>query len=54
MSLDPIVARATAPLAELVEKFLDDRVGAIAVVNDDHQCVGVVSYLDVLRILRRH
>jgi CBS domain-containing protein len=54
MSLDPVVAEETEPLTKLVEKFLDERVGAIAVVDPSQQLVGIVSYLDVLRVLRPH
>lgn len=54
MSLDPVVAHVSEPLSNLVEKFLDQRIGAIAIVDADGQCVGIVSYLDVLRVFRRH
>lgn len=34
---------------EIVEKLLDERVGALPVVDGDGEVVGIVSYVDVLR-----
>ncbi len=40
-----------ADVAEVVDLMLDNRVGAIAVVDQDAKLVGIVSYADVLREL---
>jgi acetoin utilization protein AcuB len=52
MSVDPVVARENQSLAAVVQRFLDERVGAIAIVDDEEQLVGIISYLDALRALR--
>ena len=54
MSLDPVIAEEAEPITKLVDKLLDERIGAISVVDSDQKLVGLVSYLDVLRALRRH
>lgn len=38
-----------APLSDVVDILVDDRVGAVPVVDDDGLLLGIVSYLDVLR-----
>lgn len=38
-----------APVSELVDLLVDDRVGAVPVADDDGRLLGMVSYLDVLR-----
>ncbi len=41
----------TASLRAAVQRFVDDRVGALAVVDKDGRLSGVLSYIDVLESL---
>lgn len=43
------VAVTTTPLADLVNIFLVEHVGAVSVVDAEDRLAGVVSYIDVLR-----
>ena len=52
MSVDPVVVRADEPLLRAVSRFVDERVGALPVVDPQGRLVGILSYLDVLRFLR--
>jgi CBS domain-containing protein len=54
MTPDPIVLRLDAPLAEALETFADERVGAILVVDEGERLRGILSYVDVLLWLRDH
>jgi CBS domain-containing protein len=38
-----------APIAEAIDIMLDQRIGAVPVVDLDNSLVGVVSYVDILR-----
>jgi acetoin utilization protein AcuB len=46
-------ASADQPLAELAKTFEDDRVGAVPVVDGAGRLLGIVSYVDALRVLGR-
>jgi CBS domain-containing protein len=48
MTAPPLVVRASEPLPAVARHFLDWRVGALPVVDEDERLVGMVSYLDVL------
>lgn len=52
MSVEPITVRADEPLLKAVSRFVDERVGALPVVDPKGRLVGILSYLDVLRFLR--
>ena len=39
-----------APLTDAVELMLDHKIGAVPVVDADGKLVGIVSYMDVLRV----
>lgn len=52
MTRSVVTARAEAPLADIIQQFVDERVGAIPVLGDGDALVGIVSYLDVLRASR--
>ncbi|MBN9161324.1 MAG: hypothetical protein BGO98_13830 [Myxococcales bacterium 68-20] len=39
-----------APLSEAVELMLEHKIGAVPVVNAEGKLVGIVSYMDVLRV----
>jgi CBS domain-containing protein len=49
MTLNPITITADSPLADLGWSLLEERVGAVPVVDDDDRLIGIVSYVDVLR-----
>jgi acetoin utilization protein AcuB len=46
-----IVAHEDASLFELAGRFIHERVGAVPVIDDAEQLVGVVSHVDLLRYL---
>jgi CBS domain-containing protein len=46
-----ITVGQTAPLADLHRMLVDERVPAIAVVDDDRTLIGLVTRTDVLRVL---
>jgi CBS domain-containing protein len=48
MTENPITARPDQPLDALAWALLDERVGAVPVVDDAGILVGIVSYIDVL------
>lgn len=50
MSRNVLTVTAQAPLSEAAARFLDHRIGALPVVDGEDQLVGIVSYLDLLRI----
>jgi CBS domain-containing protein len=52
MTPDPITLPPDATLADALEVFADERVGAIPVVGDDDRVIGIVSYVDLLRTIR--
>lgn len=49
MTEDVVVVAEDANLAELAQKFIDSRVGAIPVVDREGSLRGIVSYLDLIR-----
>jgi CBS-domain-containing membrane protein len=51
MSADVIAVDEEADAAEIVDLMLDNRIGAVPVVDGDRTLVGIVSYVDVLRAL---
>jgi CBS domain-containing protein len=51
MASEPRTVAPDAPLTEAVDAFLDDRFGALPVVDEGDQLVGVISYVDVLAAL---
>lgn len=48
MTPSPHVIREDASIYELASYFIDERVGALPVVDEDRRLVGVVSYVDLL------
>lgn len=51
MTAPALVTRFDTPLAELARKFADQRVGAIPVTDGFGALIGIVSYVDALRVL---
>jgi acetoin utilization protein AcuB len=53
MSTDVVAAEPETEVSELVTLLLEHKVGAIPVVTPDtRRIVGIVSYIDVLRVLQ--
>ena len=53
MTVDPLTTRPEVSLAEIAQRFVDERVGAIPVLGPGEVLVGIISYLDVIRSSRR-
>lgn len=51
MSRPAVVVPYERPLLELARSFADDRLGAVLVVDGFGALLGIVSYVDVLRVL---
>lgn len=51
MSTDVIAVDEEADVAEIIDLMLDNKIGAVPVVDADRALVGIVSYVDVLRAL---
>ncbi len=51
MSSNALSVRSDAEASEIVEIMLDHKIGAVPVVDADGKLVGIVSYVDVLRML---
>jgi predicted transcriptional regulator len=48
MSHTPTTIGADASVLDLADELIDERIGAVVVVDDDDRMLGIVSYLDVL------
>lgn len=48
----PIVVTPDLTLEQLLDVFLEEKVGAVPVVSEDRDLLGIVGYLDLLGILR--
>jgi acetoin utilization protein AcuB len=53
MSGDALSVRAESDLADVVDLILENRIGAVPVVDRMGHVVGIVSYVDVLRVLAK-
>ena len=51
MSADVLSVEEEADAAEIVELMLEQKIGAVPVTDADGALVGIVSYIDVLRML---
>jgi acetoin utilization protein AcuB len=51
MSSDVLSVDLEAPASEVVELMLEHKIGAVPVVDADGALVGIISYMDVLRLL---
>lgn len=49
MTRDVFVLRQDAPFPDVVKVFMDQRVGAVPVVDDGDRLIGIISYVDVLK-----
>jgi acetoin utilization protein AcuB len=53
MSADVKSVEPEDDVADVLELMLEHRIGAVPVVSPERHLVGIVSYLDVLRVLHR-
>jgi CBS domain-containing protein len=53
MTPNPVTVPLTASLFDLASCYIDDRIGAVPVVDEDDKLVGVVSYVDLLGYLMK-
>ncbi len=51
MSTNLVVAHTYDPVAKVVDVFLERRYGALPVLNKDEELVGILSAVDLLRVL---
>lgn len=49
---EPLAIRASNRLAEVLDVFSDERIGAVPVLDDEDHLVGILSYVDILVWLR--
>jgi acetoin utilization protein AcuB len=52
MSRPVVTVPFDAPIGELARRFADDRLGALPVTDRFDALIGIVSYVDALRVLR--
>lgn len=52
MTGDPISVEAEADAGEAVDLMLENKIGAVPVIDPEGNVVGIVSYVDVLRVAR--
>jgi CBS domain-containing protein len=52
MTTDVSTVREDAPLADAARHFIDERIGALPVVDVEGRLVGILSYVDVIRALQ--
>lgn len=53
MTPDPRTIGEDEPLGHAVRAFVDDRFGALPVVDEEERLLGILSYIDLLRYLGR-
>ncbi len=53
MNTDVISVSPDATLVEVIDLLLENKIGAVPVIDEDHdELLGIVSYVDVLRAVR--
>lgn len=53
MSSDVVTVRTDTTVEEVIDRFLEHRVGAVPVLDGAGALVGIISYVDILRAVRR-
>lgn len=53
MNADVTYVEEDADVAEVIEEMLENRVGAVPVVDGEGHVSGIISYVDVLRVVRQ-
>ena len=51
MHADVVTADAEADVADVIEAMLENKIGAIPVVDGERKLEGIISYVDILRTL---
>ena len=51
MAPDPLRVGLDAPISEIAEMLVDERIGAVPIVDEGDRPVGIVSYVDLIRFL---
>jgi acetoin utilization protein AcuB len=51
MTTDVVSVDTEADVAEVIDLMLDNKIGAVPVVDADGELVGIISYVDILREL---
>ena len=54
MTKDPFCARPETPLKQILQVMVDRKFGAVPVVNGQHEPVGIITSIDLLRLLLPH
>jgi len=52
MEKDPIVTSEAVHLGEILDVFLEEKIGAVPVTDDQDHLVGIIGYIDLLKVLR--
>ena len=52
MQQDPVLIEPDVDVCDALDMMIDDRVGAIPVVDEDDRLLGIVSYVDMLKLLQ--
>ena len=50
MQDDPVLVEGDTDIREALDLMIEDRVGAIPVVDEDEYLLGIVSYVDMLKL----
>ena len=53
MAPDPLRVALSASVTEIAEMLMDERIGAVPVVDEGDRPIGIVSYVDLIRFLSR-
>jgi CBS domain-containing protein len=53
MTKEPRAFPVDAPLGVLVAALMEENVSALLIVDGEHKLLGIVSYIDLLRVLKR-
>lgn len=53
MSTDVVSVQSEADVTEVIDAMVAQRIGAVPVVDPEGRLVGIVSYVDILRVLGR-
>jgi acetoin utilization protein AcuB len=53
MSSDVVSVTPDTDVGEIIERMLENKIGAVPVVDADGMVVGIISYVDILRSLPR-
>jgi CBS domain-containing protein len=54
MAPDPLRVGLSTPISEIAMMLMDERIGAVPVVDEGDRPIGIVSYVDLIRFLTRN